>query len=204
MLESIYFKIAYIIASYLLGSVLFAYVMAKILKKDNLSSIDRPGTAGAGRQFGYKAGIPTFIFDVGKGILVPLVARLLGLDNITLVIAILAVLIGHNWPLFFKFRGGGGIATTIGIAAYLVPIIFLIVFGISLAMGFAYKYTLRKKHKVNPNVVGSALGSALLPIFCFAWGQPLYIIILFIAIFLIIVTKGIILHLMYRNVATAN
>ncbi|MDZ7836682.1 MAG: glycerol-3-phosphate acyltransferase [Actinomycetota bacterium] len=166
--------------------------------------MDRPGTAGAGRQFGYKAGIPTFIFDVGKGVLVPLVANLLGLDNITLVIATLAVLIGHNWPVFFKFKGGGGIATTIGIAAYLVPIIFLIVFGISLTVGLTYKYTLRKNHRINPNVIGSALGATLLPILCFAFGQPDYIIILFIGIFLIIVVKGLILHFMYRNIATAN
>ncbi|MGM0366849.1 MAG: glycerol-3-phosphate acyltransferase [Actinomycetota bacterium] len=204
MAENIYFKIAYVLASYLLGSVLFGYIIAKMLKGGDLSRIDRPGTAGAGRQFGYKAGIPTFIFDVGKGVLVPLLARLIGLDDVTMVIAAAAVLIGHNWPVFFKFRGGGGIATTIGIAAYLIPVIFLIAFGISLTVGFGYKYTLGKKHKVNPNVVGSALGSFLLPLLCYLFGQPLHITLLFICIFLIILIKGLILHFMYRNVPTAN
>ncbi len=204
MVENLYFKIAYVLASYLLGSVLFGYIIVKLFKGGDLSKIDRPGTAGAGRQFGYKAGIPTFIFDVGKGVLVPLVARLVGLDEITMILATIAVLVGHNWPVFFKFRGGGGIATTIGIAAYLIPIIFLIVFGISLAVGFAYKYTLRKSHKVNPNVVASALGSFLLPLLCYISGQPEHITLLFVSIFFIIIIKGLILHFMYRNVSTAN
>ncbi|MFO7928744.1 MAG: glycerol-3-phosphate acyltransferase [Candidatus Humimicrobiaceae bacterium] len=206
MIDSIYFKIFYVLASYLLGSVLFAYIMAKIFGRGkNLSEIDRPGTAGAGRQYGYKASIPTFIFDVGKGVAVPLVAHLIGLDRFTMVVATIAVLVGHNWPIFFKFKGGGGIATTIGIAAYLIPVIFLISFGISLAVGFTYKYTLhKKKHQVNPNVVGGALGTFLLPVLCFAFSKPNYLIILFFCLFLIIFTKGLILHFMYRNNPTAN
>ena len=67
MIESIYFKIFYVIASYLLGSVVFGYIIAKILKKEGFGKIDRPGTAGAGRQYGFKAALPTFIFDCGKG-----------------------------------------------------------------------------------------------------------------------------------------
>ncbi len=50
MTESIYFKIFYVIASYLLGSVVFGYIIAKILKKEGFGKIDRPGTAGAGRH----------------------------------------------------------------------------------------------------------------------------------------------------------
>ncbi len=204
MVENIYFKIAYVLASYLLGSVLFGYIIAKILSGGDLSKVDRPGTAGAGRQFGYKAGIPTFLFDAGKGVLVPLAARLIGLDEITMVIATAAVLVGHNWPVFFKFRGGGGIATTMGIAAYLVPIPFLITLGISLTIGFTYKYTLRKKHKINPNVIASALGAILLPLLCYLFGQPTHIILLFLFISMIIFIKGLILHFMYRNIPTAN
>ncbi len=208
MIDTIYFKIFYIIASYLLGSVLFAYIMAKILGKgkQNLSEIDRPGTAGAGRQFGYKASIPTFIFDVGKGVLVPLIAiKVLHLDIYTVVIATLAVLVGHNWPIFFKFNGGGGIATTIGIAAYLITYGFLIVFGISLLVGGIYKFAMhKKKHDVNPNVIGGALGTFLLPIFCIIFNEPIEITILFICIFLIIFGKGLILHFRYRYNPTAN
>ncbi len=204
MVESIYFKIAYIIAAYLLGSVLFGYIMVRIYGGKGFGKVDRPGSAGAGRQFGIKAGLPTFIFDTGKGVAVALVGLTIGLDITIITIACAAMIIGHDWPVFFKFKGGGGIATTMGIAAVLIPVPFLISFGVGVIVGFIYKYTLRKKHRVNPNVVGAALGTLLLPVLAWVFGHPPVFIILFAVLFLIIVTKGLLLHFIYRNVPTAN
>ncbi len=208
MVESIYFKAFYIIASYLLGSVVFGYVMARIYGKKGFGVVDRPGTAGAGRQYGFKASIPTFIFDCGKGAAIPLIGRAIGLDTVTIIIASLAVLVGHNWPVWFKFRGGGGLATGMGIAVAVAPIQFLIVLAISLLLSNIYRFTLNKKHKVNPNVIGGIAGVALMPVMVYVF--PKYIefyrieyLYLFIGVFIIIVVKGIILHFMYRNVPTA-
>jgi len=210
LVESIYFKILYIIASYLLGSVVFGYIIARILRKEGFGKIDRPGTAGAGRLYGFKAAFPTFIFDCGKGALVAGAGLLIGLDMLIIVIASLAVLIGHNWPVFFKFRGGGGIATAMGVSAVLLPVHFLIVLAISLALGFTYKYTLKKKHKVNPNVVASLFAVTILPVFVYFWEgghkwlrDPFMIFLLTIGFLIIIVVKGIILHMTYRKVPTA-
>jgi acyl phosphate:glycerol-3-phosphate acyltransferase len=203
MVGSIYFKIFYIIASYLLGSVVFGYVVARILKKDGFGKVDRPGTAGAGRQYGFKAALPVFIFDCGKGAAIPLIGKAIGLDMVTIIIASLAVLIGHNWPVFFKFRGGGGVATAMGIAVALVPIQFFIILAISLAIGFSYKYTLGKKHKVNSNVIASLIGCIILPITVFLFKKPVELIVLFICVCLVIIIKGIILHLIYRKIPTA-
>lgn len=208
MTESIYFRVFYVIASYLLGSVVFGYVMAKILGKKGFGIIDRPGTAGAGRLYGYKASIPTFFFDCGKGAAVVLVGKAIGLDIITIIAASLAVLAGHNWPVWFKFRGGGGLATAMGIAAAVAPLQFAIVLAASLAVSNIYRFTLRKKHKVNPNVVGGLTGVSLMPFLVYFF--PRYIeafripyLYLFIGVFVIIVVKGIILHFTYRNVPTA-
>ena len=207
MLENIFFKIAYIAASYLLGSVVFGYVMARILKKEGFGKIDRPGTAGAGRLYGPKAAVPTFFFDCGKGVLVPLLGMIAGFDTITVIAASLAVLIGHNWPVFFKFRGGGGVATAMGVSAVMVPFQFLIVLVSGLSLSFIYKYTFRKKHKVNPNVVGSLFAIIILPIVVYFWpyrlSEPFLLFLLTIGIFLIIFIKGIILHLIYRKIPTA-
>jgi glycerol-3-phosphate acyltransferase PlsY len=203
MVETIYFKVFYVIASYLLGSVVFGYIVARILKKEGFGRVDRPGTAGAGRQYGFKAALPVFIFDCGKGAAVPLIGMAIGLDLVTIIIASLAVLIGHNWPVFYKFRGGGGIATAMGISVALVPIQFFIILAIALSVGFTYKYTLGKKHRINSNVVASALGCIILPIALYLFKKPVELIILFICICLIIVAKGIILHFTYRNVPTA-
>ncbi|MBM3699316.1 MAG: hypothetical protein FJW68_00135 [Actinobacteria bacterium] len=219
MVESIYFRIFYIIASYLLGSVVFGYVIARILKKDGFGKIDRPGTAGAGRQYGFKAALPTFIFDCGKGALVPGIGILIGLDMLTIVIASLAVLAGHNWPVFYRFRGGGGIATAMGISVVLMPLQFSIVLAAALCIGFTYKYTLKKKHKVNQNVVSSLFAVIVLPPFLYLWSygyrflvwgnewkwqQATFLIfMLTIGFFIIIIVKGIILHMIYRKVPTA-
>ncbi|MBN1298697.1 MAG: glycerol-3-phosphate acyltransferase [Actinobacteria bacterium] len=219
MVESIYFKIFYVIASYLLGSVVFGYIIARILGKEGFGKIDRPGTAGAGRQYGFKAALPTFLFDCGKGVLVPLLGIIIGLDMYTIIIASLAVLIGHNWPVFFKFRGGGGIATAMGTAAVLLPVQFFIVLAIALIIGFTYKYTLKKKHKVNQNVVSSLFAVIVLPPFVYLWqyshkwlvwgnwdrwqDTAFLIFILTVGFFIIIVAKGIILHMIYRKVPTA-
>ena len=222
MVDTIYFKILYIIASYLLGSVLFSYIAVKIygrrgVKKD-LAKIDRVGTAGVGRQYGVKAGAPTFLFDCGKGAAIVLTGKAIGLDDITIAIACVAVIVGHNWPLWFKFAGGGGLATGMGIAGALMFIPFLIFLGISLIVGLTYKYTMGRTHKVNPNVAGGALGALLFPISIYLFGfvfekqyffgpvydNPLAYLIMAIVIFLIIVSKGLILHFLYREVPTAN
>jgi glycerol-3-phosphate acyltransferase PlsY len=221
MAESIYIKILYVIASYLLGSVVFGYVMARIYGGKGFGVVDRPGTAGAGRMFGKKASIPTFLFDFGKGIAVALIGRYLirpdtvtaGGEqmsiNIALIAACLAVLIGHNWPVWYKFRGGGGLATAMGIGIVLVPIQFFIIMAVSLSIATIYRFTLyREKHKVNPNVIGGAIGATLMPIVIYFY--PVFIeefrieyLILFIGVFIIIVAKGLILHFMYRKVPTA-
>ncbi len=222
MVDTIYFKIFYIIASYLLGSVLFSYIVVKIysrrgVKKD-LARIDRPGTAGVGRQYGVRAGLPTFLFDCGKGAAIVLTGKAIGLDDMIIAIACITVIAGHNWPVWFKFIGGGGLATGMGIAGALMFIPFLIFLGISLMVGFTYKYTLGRTHKVNPNVVAGALGALLFPITIYLFGfvfekqhyfgpvydNPLVYLVMAIVIFLIIVSKGIILHFIYRRIPTAN
>jgi len=211
MVDSIYFRIFFVIAGYLLGSVVFGYVIARILGKKGFGVVDRPGTAGAGRQYGVKAAIPVFLFDCGKGAAIPLIGIAIGLDMLTIVIASLAVLVGHNWPVFFKFRGGGGVATAMGISAALIPIQFLIVLAAGLAVSFTYKYTLGKKHKVNPNVIGSLFAIIIFPVVLYlfrSWFDAsektfFLMLILTLGILIIIVVKGILLHFMYRKVPTA-
>ena len=115
MLDTIAFKIIYVILSYLLGSVCFGYVFAKALGKRDFGKKDLPGGTGSSRQLGIKIGLTIGFLDTLKGVVPPLLAtKLLGLDIYATVLASLAVVIGHNWPVFLGFRGGRGEATTIG------------------------------------------------------------------------------------------
>ena len=170
-----------------------------ILKKKDFGKNDLPGAAGSFRQYGFKIGIATGFLDAAKGTVPPLLAKFLGLDTITVLIACLAVIIGHNWPIFYKFRGGGGLATTIGIGIVLVPIEFAIAFPSAIAFGFIYKYTLRKRLGLHPNALGGGFGALLLPILAFVFHESLPIIILFTLLFIIIVLKGTILTKMIYN-----
>lgn len=221
LVDTIYFKILYVVVAYLLGSVLLSYAMTAIYsrgEKKDLSKIDRPGTAGVGRQYGIKAGLPTFIFDCGKGIAAVMVGKAVGLDDITIAAACVAVIVGHNWPIWFKFKGGGGLAPGMGIAAALMFIPFLIFLGISVVIATIYRFTAGRKHRVNPNVIGGAIGASLFPLFIYLFGfvfegryfsgpvydAPSVYLVMAIIILVIVVTKGLILHFMYRKISTAN
>jgi glycerol-3-phosphate acyltransferase PlsY len=121
-MESIFEIIFYIIFSYLLGSVLLGYFIARLLKKKDFGKKDLPGTAGTFRQLGLIPAFLVLLFDFIKGFLVPWVGTLLGLPQLMMIVASFAVISGHNWPLFFGFsKGGGGIITSLGAAIFLFP-----------------------------------------------------------------------------------
>lgn len=197
MLNSILFKIAYVILSYLLGSVCFGYVFARALGKKDFGKNDLPGGSGSYRQLG-KIGIVIGFLDTLKGVLPPLLARLVGLDTYTLAAACLAVVIGHNWPVYYRFRGGGGLSVIIGISIVVIPLQFAIAFITAILGGYLYKYTLRKRFTAPPIPVGGAVGTFLLPVFTLLFGKPLPIILLFTCLFLITAVKGTILSRIYK------
>ncbi|MGF7050019.1 glycerol-3-phosphate acyltransferase PlsY [Paenibacillus sp. DS2015] len=118
-------QILAIIMSYLLGSISFSVLLAKMLKGIDIRQ-HGSGNAGATntlRILGKGPAIIVLCLDVIKGIVAISIGKWLGGDS-TWIPALcgIAAIIGHNWPLYFHFRGGKGIATTIGV---LVSICFL-------------------------------------------------------------------------------
>ena len=108
------------LVAYLIGSFNMAIL---IFKYHKFSDIREHGSGNAGmtnmlRIFGRRAATWTFIGDFLKGAIVVFVAREIGKDlqmNLDLAyIASLFVMLGHIYPLYFKFRGGKGIATALG------------------------------------------------------------------------------------------
>lgn len=119
-----------IILSYLLGSIPFGYLVGKYLKNVDIRErgSGNIGTANAFRVMGAKYAILVLIGDCLKGFLAVFLARrLLIIDNISFYLMIgLFAIIGHNWSIFLKFKGGKGIATTYGVVFSFYPIISLI------------------------------------------------------------------------------
>lgn len=115
-------QIIAIVLSYLLGSVSFSVVLAKMLKGIDIRQ-HGSGNAGATntlRILGKGPAIVVLLLDVLKGIVAVWVGRWLGDGNEWIpALCGIAAIIGHNWPIYFHFRGGKGIATTIGVMATL-------------------------------------------------------------------------------------
>lgn len=110
--------------AYLLGSISFSYLFGKLLRKVDIRE-HGSGNAGATntlRVLGKGPAIFVLLLDIFKGVAAVLISYALGGEQWVPLLAGIFAIIGHNWPLYFKFRGGKGIATTIGV---LVTVIFL-------------------------------------------------------------------------------
>ena len=124
------------IVSYFIGNVNFARVIARF-KHDDITKYGsgNPGTLNTWRAFGFWAGILTFLLDMIKGVVSSLIGYfvmpLLGCDaEIALYVAGFSVVLGHIFPIIFKFKGGKGIATSVGVffvANWWVALIALVV-----------------------------------------------------------------------------
>ncbi len=140
----IFVYIATAVISYLIGSLNMAILISKFHKSKDIRDY---GSGNAGmtnmlRTFGRRAATWTFIGDFLKGAIVVFVAREIGKSlqmNLDLAyIAALFVMIGHIYPVYFKFRGGKGISTALGamfvlnwiafvtIAIGIAPMVFII------------------------------------------------------------------------------
>ncbi|OAB44261.1 glycerol-3-phosphate 1-O-acyltransferase PlsY [Paenibacillus glacialis] len=111
-----------LIMSYLLGSISFSVLLAKMLKGIDIRQ-HGSGNAGATntlRILGKGPAIVVLCLDVLKGIIAVWLGKWLGGDAAWIpALCGIAAIIGHNWPLYFHFRGGKGVATTIGVVVTL-------------------------------------------------------------------------------------
>lgn len=112
----------WIIACYLIGSIPFGLLVSKGLYGQDLRRIGS-GNIGATnvlRSFGVRSFIAVTMMDMGKGIAAVAIGRAIGLGPTLALISGLASIVGHNWSIYLKFKGGKGIATSGGviIAAY--------------------------------------------------------------------------------------
>jgi len=130
--------IFYLLA-YLLGSINFAIIFAKIfhLPSPRTLGSGNPGATNMLRTGSKKAAALTLIFDLLKSLLIVIIAKLSHEPLIVTATTGLAALIGHIFPIFFRFKGGKGVATLIGSLLGFAPILgfcFVIIWGLTLAL----------------------------------------------------------------------
>lgn len=163
--------------SYLLGSVSFSIVIAKYVKGIDIRQ-HGSGNAGATntlRVLGKGPGILVFLLDIAKGVAAVWIGHALGENDWIPVLCGLAAIVGHNWPIWFRFKGGKGIATTVGVIATLA-------FVPALCAGAVAIVTIALTRYVS---LGSLLFAALTPLFIsiFYFSVPLLCASLLICIF---------------------
>lgn len=111
------------IIAYLIGSVNFSIIISKKMAGFDVreKGSGNAGTTNVLRSVGKKAALLTLVCDILKGVVAILIAIIIGaiwndLDKALLVqIAALLVVIGHTFPIFFQFKGGKGVATSLGV-----------------------------------------------------------------------------------------
>ena len=111
------------VIAYLIGSINFSIILSKRMAGFDIreKGSGNAGTTNMLRAVGKKAAVITLICDILKGVVSILIAVFAGkivknLDNALLVqLAGIFVIIGHTFPIFFKFKGGKGIATSLGV-----------------------------------------------------------------------------------------
>ncbi len=140
-----------VVAAYLIGSLSFAVIVSKSMGLNDPRSYGsgNPGATNVLRSGNKKAAALTLVFDALKGLIpVALVAGLgdrLGLDSDEVVNAAamvgLAAFLGHLWPVFFRFKGGKGVATAAGVLLGFNPILGACVLGLWLLVAYTTKYS---------------------------------------------------------------
>ncbi len=125
-----------VIIGYLLGSIPFAYVIARLKKGVDIRDVGggNVGALNTYREIGPVYGIGVLAADIIKGVFAVLIARWLDVSLVWVCVAGFAAVVGHNWPVFIKFKGGKGAATVIGVLVALTPVQLLISVAIVLLL----------------------------------------------------------------------
>ncbi len=133
--------LVWMIASYLLGSINFSLLISKLAFKDDIRNYGskNAGTTNMGRIYGRKFGAITLIGDAGKGIVSVLIARVMLGDNAAHLCG-LCCMLGHCFPIFYRFKGGKGVATAGGVILAMNPLAGLVVIGIFIIIAFGMHY----------------------------------------------------------------
>jgi len=154
---------------YVLGSIPFAYIAGRLRKGVDIRQVGggNVGSLNVIREIGVAVGFAVVAADIAKGLLAVYIARWFGLSLIWVCVDGFAAVVGHNWPIFLRFKGGKGLATTMGVFLALVPREFGISFAIIAIIVI-----------ITSNVrLGGSIGLAFLPLIVWLFGGSITLII---------------------------
>lgn len=187
-------KYLLVLVAYLLGSIPFSYLLGKYIKHDDIRQhgSGNIGTTNAFRVFGKMIGITVLVFDTIKsGLLVFLLKNDLLFADIELFHPLIygfASVLGHVFPVWLKFRGGKGVATSFGLLLAYSPITALALIPLFIATTILTRY-------VSLASTFSTVTAAYLGTFLYIYSDNpdydlMFMIILILATILIFIRHG--------------
>lgn len=162
--------IALVIFAYLVGSLSPSVFLGRLFKGIDVrkSGSGNAGTTNAFRVLGSRLGLVVLFADMLKGVVPVVLARELSTSLVTVIVAFACVL-GHNYSVFLRGRGGKGVATGAGAAIGMMPIPMAILIGVYLVLLFGTRVV----------SIASIACTILLPVFAVVFGAPLPYILVF-------------------------
>lgn len=128
------------IIAYLIGSVNLSIILCQKIKGEDIRNFGsgNAGTTNTLRTLGKLPAVATLLFDILKGVIVVLIAQLISKTNwivdpiLFIQLAGIFVILGHDFPIYYGFRGGKGVATSVGVIMAINPKVGAIcfIFGI--------------------------------------------------------------------------
>ncbi|MCK4841960.1 MAG: glycerol-3-phosphate 1-O-acyltransferase PlsY [Methylococcales bacterium] len=161
-------------AAYLIGSVSSAIIVCYLMGLDDPreSGSGNPGATNVMRIAGKKAAAITLFGDALKGFIPVLIAKIMAVDSLILSLVVFAAFMGHLYPVFFGFKGGKGVATTLGLTL-----------GVTWVLGVVVSGTWFIIYKISKISSLSALVAAVLtPLYVWYIVDDQYLIAVFIVI----------------------
>ena len=130
-----------VMIAFAVGSIVWGVVLGRVFLGKDLRSVDSPGASGSFRQFGAVFGISVALLDIAKGVFSVAAARWFGASPQGIALSAVAAIAGHNWPVWFGFRGGGGLATAVGGLGSIAPRETALAMAVSLLFALLFKYS---------------------------------------------------------------
>lgn len=172
-----------VILGYVIGSIPSAYIIGRLMGKIDVrqEGDGRISASAVHKRLGVVPFVLVVIMDVGEGVLAVLVAGMLTESLLVVLIAGFAAVVGHNWSVFLKFKGGLGATTIYGVLVTLVWWQLLVVAAAAFILFLIMK---RKKSGLSTAVLIIALSIVL-----FVQKSPLILVIYPFVLILLMVLK---------------
>jgi len=160
-----------LILGYLIGSILFAHLITKIISGKNIRDLGNhnPGAYNVYAQVSKFWGVMSGILDAVKAIVPMLIAHyFFGISNIALACLGIGAVIGHHYPLYYHFKGGRSASTLLGMFLYFIPIELGVASVVDAILVFGF---IRKRYAV----WGPSILIALSLVLCLFFHHPIEI-----------------------------